>query len=102
MNKKETQRLFDMIVKDNPQIIICKDIEEMGQRMNWATEQRQLYIAALLKAKGSITRCEIMGQFKIGSATATRDLTIFRQKNSNLIYNVTNKRYELKGEDNAG
>lgn len=87
---------LDKIVEMNPQIIVCKDIEEMGVRMNYFTEARQNYIGELLKAKGSISRSEIMGQFKVGEATATRDLTAYRKANPALIYDVTKKRYVLE------
>lgn len=65
--------------------------------MNWAAEQRQIYIKNHIEEYGSINRSDLMDFFKIGPASATRDLTIFRNANPDLlIYNVAEKGYEIK------
>lgn len=63
--------------------------------MNWAAQQRQVFIGNVIKEYGGINRSDIMKEFNIGSASATRDLQRFISDNPDtLIYNVTEKCYE--------
>lgn len=72
--------------------------------MNWAAKQRQLFIANFLKEYGHINRSDIMGEFSIAPAQATRDLQVFIKNNPDLlVYNITDKCYELReSESPAG
>lgn len=72
--------------------------------MNWAAKQRQIFIQDFIKEYGEINRSDIMKEFNIGSASATRDLQQFIKYNPNvLIYNVTEKHYEasISGKEEA-
>lgn len=67
-----------------------------GEAMNWAAKQRQVFIGNFIKEYGEINRSDLMQEFRIGGASATRDLQQFINDNPNvLIYNVTKKRYEV-------
>lgn len=67
--------------------------------MRYPAKQRQLYIAILVQTQGHVSRKDIVDRFEVGVATATRDLTFYKNNKIAQIelpieYNVTNKRYE--------
>jgi DeoR/GlpR family transcriptional regulator of sugar metabolism len=63
--------------------------------MNWAMQQRQLFITEHLEKFGTIRRSDIMGKFGITISNASRDIQIWIANNEGkIIYNKNAKRYE--------
>ena len=62
--------------------------------MTYFQNIRQAFIKNMLICRGFVERKDIIERFKVGSATATRDITFYKNNNDDIEYNVTNKRYE--------
>lgn len=63
--------------------------------MKWAEEQRQLFIKERVEEYGSINRQDLMSEFRIKEAQATRDLRKFKENNPDvLFYNPSERQYE--------
>ena len=63
--------------------------------MNWFAEQRQSWIIEMLTIYGYINREHLERKFRISTPQASSDLRMCCKLNSNVIYNTSNKRYEL-------
>lgn len=62
--------------------------------MKYAVEQRLRLIDFLLHHYGSVSRCEIEDYFGVGSATVTRDFSLYTEKApNNTLLNQSSKRY---------
>jgi DeoR/GlpR family transcriptional regulator of sugar metabolism len=64
--------------------------------MRWFEEQRLKWIGDRLASHGHINRSDLIEQFRISEATASRDLNTFLRERPNImVYNLTAKRYEF-------
>ena len=62
--------------------------------MNYAVEQRLRLIDFLLYHYGSVSRGEIEDYFGVGSATVTRDFSLYiKRAPNNALLNQSSKRY---------
>ena len=65
--------------------------------MNWAAEQRQIFIRERLNETGRINRADIMAAFGIGLAQASIDLGIYKDTNPKaMFYDMREKVYKKK------
>jgi DeoR/GlpR family transcriptional regulator of sugar metabolism len=64
--------------------------------MRWFEEQRLKWIGDRLASHGHINRSDLMEQFQISMAQASKDLNAFLRERPNLmVYNRTTRRYEF-------
>lgn len=64
--------------------------------MNWFAQQRQEWIAETLYVFGFINREHLMRKFDISQPQASSDMQTYLRTHSNVVYNLTTKRYEQK------
>lgn len=63
--------------------------------MNWAAQQRQIFIRERLNETGRLNRADIMAEFGIGHAQASTDISVFREANPQaMIYDLREKVYK--------